>query len=316
MKRKLGVTLITATAGFAAAGFFLRRWQVAAAFEKGTGLLIPGSPATAALLVMLAVAAAVELPLCWRMFREEAPKGYLANLAAPNMALGVAAIVAGALLFAGGALGIRDYVLHMDGNVVRLTLGICLVPTGICVGLAGLLGQQREEAKGRFQGALLAPGYCGCVWLVAAYQGHTANPNIMEYMFLLVGIVCEIFASYAAASFSFEKPRPVLCGFCSAMGAVLLTVSAADHPWGMDMLAVCGFGLYLMAQFVCLVWCRMRPPKLEAWTPPPEEKKDGETKDGEKPETRGEMNEAFQETAEASGETREQQDQPRGEEDE
>lgn len=274
MKRKLGFALALSALGLGVAGLFLRRWQLGTAFEPDSGLLTPHQPATIALIAAVVAAAALAVGLSVALFRGEAPKGYLANLAAPNLAVGLLTLLAGGLLFAGGALGIRDYALHLNDRIVRLILGIALVPTGIAVGLIGLLGQQRSEAKGRFHGALLAPGYCACLWLITAFQGHAANPNVMEYAFLLMGIVCVVFACYAAASFSFEKPRPILCGAASALGIVLLMVSAADHPWGMDQLTLLGFEGYLIAQLICLVSCRMRPPELEKWEAPAEETED------------------------------------------
>lgn len=270
MKRNLGFALVLSTVGLGLAGLFLRRWQLATAFEPDTGLLTPGQPATAALIGVTVLAAALALGLSVALFRGEAPKGYLANLAAPNLAVGLLTILAGALLFAGGVLGVRDYALRMDDRVVRLIQGLLLAPGGVCVGFIGLLGQQRKEAKGRFHPALPVPAYCGCVWLVAAYQGHTANPNVMEYMFLLLGIVCAIGACYAGAAFSFEKARPILCGALSSMGVVLLMVAAADRPWGMDLLTILGFEVYLLAQLICLVSCKVWPPQLEPWTPPEE----------------------------------------------
>lgn len=271
MKRIAAFGLTASAVVCGLAGFLLRRWQLDTAFEAASGLLTPHQPATVALIAVVALAASLAVGLAAVLFRGEAPKGYLANLAAPNLGVGLVTLLAGGLLFAAGVLGIRDYALHMDDRIVRLVLGICLAPTGIAVGLIGLLGQQRKEAKGRFHGALLAPGYCACVWLISAFQGHAANPNVMEYVFLLTGIVCVVFACYASASFSFEKPRPILCAAASAMGVVLLAVSAADHPWGMDRLCVFGFGVYLLAQLVCLTWCRVAPPELEEWTAPAEE---------------------------------------------
>lgn len=268
MKRKMGFALVLSAVGLGLAGFFLRRWQLATAFEAASGLLTPGRPATAALIAVIVLAAALAVGLSVALFRGEAPKGYLANLAAPNLAVGLLTLLAGGLLFAGGVLGVRDYALHLDDRIVRLVLGVCLAPTGIAVGLIGLLGQQRREAKGRFHGALLAPGYCACVWLISAFQGHAANPNVMEYAFLLMGIVCVVFACYTAASFSFEKPRPILLAASSALGMVLLGVSAADHPWGMDLLTLLGFEGYLIAQLICLVSCKARPPELEEWVAP------------------------------------------------
>ena len=40
-------------------GFFLRRWELATAFEAETGLAIPGAPATVALIVLSVVVAAL-----------------------------------------------------------------------------------------------------------------------------------------------------------------------------------------------------------------------------------------------------------------
>lgn len=271
MKRTpLALVFILLVPVFATTGFFLRRWQVNTAFEPVSGLPIPAS-ATYVLMALLAVAALTVLGLAWQLFRGETPKGYLANLAAPNLGVGILTLVAGAVLFAGGLLGIRDFVLGMDERIIRLVLGVCLASSGVCVGLVGLLGQQRQEAKGRFCGALLLPAFCACAWVLATYQGHIANPNMMEYVFLVLGILCVILACYAMASFSFEKPRPILCAFFSAMGVILLMVSAADRPWGMDAMAIWGFAVYLFVQLICLLSCRMRPPKLEEWTPPPEE---------------------------------------------
>lgn len=287
MKRIAAFGLTASAVVCGLAGFLLRRWQLDTAFEAASGLLTPHQPATVALIAVVALAASLAVGLAAVLFREEAPKGYLANLAAPNLGVGLVTLLAGGLLFAAGVLGIRDYALHMDDRIVRLVLGLSLVVTGIAVGLIGLLGQQRREAKGRFAGALLAPGYCACVWLIAAFQGHTANPNIMEYVFLLLGILCAIFAGYAAASFAFETPRPVLCAVTSSMGTVLLFIALADRPRGMDRLALCGFLTHLFVQLLCLVWCRMYPPELEEWTPPQEEE-----------------------------DAPQQQDQPRGEEDE
>lgn len=290
MKRKLGFALILSTVGLGLAGLFLRRWQLASAFEPDTGLLIPGQPATAALIGVMVLAAAVLTALSMALFRgDECPRGYLANLAAPNLVIGLLTLVAGALLFAGGALGVRDFALHMNDQVMRLVLGISLVAAGPAVGLVGLLGQQRKEARGRFHGALVVPAYCACVWFFATFRGHTANPNIMEYVFLLLGILSAISGCYAAASFAFEKPRPILCAVSSSVGTVLLMVASAGQPQGMDLLTVLGFEVYLLAQLICLVSCKVWPPELEEWTPPSE------------PE---------------QTETQQEQVQPRGEEDE
>ena len=311
MNRRLTLALPLAAVGFGAAGFFLRRWQLETAFEEVSGLLIPGKPATIALVAMLIAAAAICIAIGFAALSKNIPSGYLTNLAAPHAAVSGLDFLAGGLLVAAGAWEIgrfvalvRDWAMFTlsdlpavvagaagEFGVIRLVLSVCLIPTGICMILVGMLGNQRDEGKGRFRSILLAPGYCACVWLVAAYQKHTTNPNIMEYLFLLLGIVCVIFAAYAAASFSFEKPRPILCAVSGTMGIVLLAVSAADRPQGIDLLTLLGFGIYLLTRLICLTACSVRPPQLTRWLPRAE-------------------------TAEASEQNAEEQIQPRGEENE
>ena len=62
MRKELVLPVTAAVSG--AAGFFLRRWELASAFEADTGLPIPGMPATWALIALSAAAVLALALLC------------------------------------------------------------------------------------------------------------------------------------------------------------------------------------------------------------------------------------------------------------
>lgn len=267
-----------------AAGTLLRLWQRHTAFEPDTGLLTPGLPATAC-VVILALAAALALFLLARWaVRGAELKSYLAAFALPRRWLAWVYAAAGALLLAGGLLGLWRYRLGLDEQMSRLILSVCLLPTGVGVGAVGWLGGQRAEGKGRFAWLLLGPGYCGCLWLVSAYQGHTGNPNVMEYLFYFLGAVCAVVCCYMMASFSFEKPQALWCLWLGSLGLVFLAMSAADFVETgarMELLVTAGYALYLAAQLICLLTHCDTPADLEPWIPEETEDEEIEVTDHE-----------------------------------
>ena len=70
MRKELVLPVTAAVSG--AAGFFLRRWELASAFEADTGLPIPGMPATWALIALSAAAVlALLIVINMRQSRDE-----------------------------------------------------------------------------------------------------------------------------------------------------------------------------------------------------------------------------------------------------
>lgn len=272
MKKRLvfGLTALALTLGAAGA----RSWQRQAAFEPGTGLLTPGHPATWCLVALVAVGALALLALAGWCVKGTQLTSYLRAFALPVSGLLAVYLLAGALLVAAGVLGLEEARQGLSTQTSRAVLAGCLIPGGLCVALVGWLGAQRREAEGRFAWSLLGPGVCGCVWLVAAYQGHTANPTTMDYAPYLLGAACAVCACYTMASFSFEKPQSFWCLWLCGAGLVLLATAVADSLMGgetMALLVCLGYGLYLAAQLTCLL-CRLEAePRLEPWEPPAEE---------------------------------------------
>ncbi len=272
MKKRLAFALSLTAAVVGAAA--LRYWQRAAAFEPDTGLLTPGAAPTWCLAALFA-AAAVAFALLGRWVAKGARwRSYLASFALPHRAMLAVYLLAGGALVGAGLLGIRERQMYLNDQLSRYIFSIALLPTGLDLALVGWLNAQRQEAQGRFAWPLLAPGWSGCVWLIAAYQAHTAQPNTWAYAPYFLGAVCAVTACYAMASFSFERPRPAWCLWLCAMGLTLLATTVVDAWVTGDryLLLVClGFMLYLAAQAKCLLYRGGRPAELEPWEAPAEE---------------------------------------------
>ena len=266
MKPRRAVGLSLTAAVVAAAG--LRYWQRATAFEPDTGLLTPGAAPTWCLLALFA-ASAVAFALLGRWVAKGVEwRSYLASFALPHRVMLAVYLLAGGLLVGAGLMGIREHQMYWNEQLSRYVLSIALLPTGLDLALVGWLNAQRQEAQGRFAWPLLVPGWCGCVWLIAAYQAHTAQPNAWAYAPYFLGAVCAVTACYAIASFSFERPRPAWCLWLCAAALVLLATAVVDALMGADrycLLLCLGFMLYLAAQMKCLL-CRAEvKADLELW---------------------------------------------------
>ena len=106
MRKELVLPVTAAVSG--AAGFFLRRWELASAFEADTGLPIPGMPATWA-LIALSAAAVLALALLCRGSHRVFPGGYDEAFSARGRTLYMAGMVAAAFLMViAGALFLME----------------------------------------------------------------------------------------------------------------------------------------------------------------------------------------------------------------
>ena len=292
MKKLLtfGCPLALAVAG---AGW-LRAWQRRADFDAD-GLLTRG-PASVC-LVILALVAAVGFGLlshmsltdvsARRLKEQRKMRGYLSAFALPHKALIVVYLMAGGLLLAAGLLGIRDHQAGLNVRTSYYIFSIALVPTGLDLALVGWLNAQKEEAQGRFAWPLLLPGWCGCIWLIAAYQSQTAQPNPMAYGLYFLGALSAVGGSYMMAAFSFERSRSVPCAWLSAMGLILLATAVVDGYVLKDtpqMLTCLGYMVYLAVQLKCLLYRSAVPADLIPWEPAEDEIPDSQRPDHEKTE--------------------------------
>lgn len=266
--------LPAAAAGMAAVCAALRRWHLAAAFEPETGLLIPDHLSTYLLVGVAAAGALGFLYLAWKSGGDY-PKSYLHSFHAPHPLALAAGLLSAILLVAAGCLGIMNYVSYSHRQLSRLLLGITLLPCGLCVAEITRRSFVGDEKKGRLSALLLAPGYCGCLWLLQAYQTHTANPVTLDYVFLLLGIVAATLALYYQASFSFEGPRPRRAKFFSALAVELLVVGMVHFEDRMTTCLTAGMALFLLTRLTVLCYRGEHPSPLPPLELPQE---DDETK--------------------------------------
>ena len=281
MKKLLAFGLpLTAAVALAA---YLRWWQRLTAFET-SGLLTPRAPATWCLVGLVLLAAVGFFLLARRLLSSGGRRvkggtdfqSYLSAFALPHRVMMVVYLLSGGLLVAAGLLGIRERQLGLSDQISRYIFSIALVPTGLDLALVGWLGAQRQEAQGRFAWPLLLPGWCGCAWLISAYQAHTAQPNMMAYALYLLGALCAVGGCYYMAAFSFERPRSASCAWLSAMGLTLLATAVVDALMTKNTcqgLVCLGYMLYLAAQLKCLLYRSAVPAKLEPWEAPVEDEK-------------------------------------------
>lgn len=281
MKKK-SVSFALALAALLIAGVGARFWQRGTAFEPETGLLKAGMPATYCLVALVALGAAALFWLGRRVGRETSFSGYLSAFASPARGMNLLYLLSGALLVAGGVLGIMDYRLGLNERLGWGIFGGCMCLAGVGVVLIGWLNAAKREAAGRFAWPLLLPGYCGCAWLIVCYQDRASEPNLMAHVFYLLGAVCAVVCCYLIASFSFEKPQVALTLWLGGVAVLCLFVSAiADLPAEgrrMETLVSLGYALYLMLQMAALLKHCVVPAQLERWTPPPSEEESNEAK--------------------------------------
>lgn len=281
--KKALVWLIPAlTLGFGGLGAVLYGRFLRTAMEADTALLTPGRAETYILVAVVAAAAAILAALAW-LARGKYPDSYGHCFYAPNPLPLAAAVIAGGLVTAAGILAAMGYITLADRQLSRMVLGVMLIPAGVVMEEIARRNFRGEAQKSRLSGLLLVPGYAACVWLVYAYQTHTANPVVLDYVFLLLGIMAAILAFYYQASFSFDRPKPVRAIWTAAVAVVLL-LTAMGH--GEDAMTMClsgGVSLYLLCQMTVLLYRGVHPADLAPLKLP-----GGET-DGETPDYTNEM---------------------------
>ncbi len=270
-------------AGLCAAA--LRKWQLASAFEAGTGLSVPWAPASVILTCVLVMSGAWFIILAmyqplsrrpntaggaqrWDLAFLDAGDAVYPVLVVASSFLAVAASVA---LF---PLGLRQWQEYQTAVAAELqppsTNGVLTIATaaGALAAFLGLLQMGRDGLRpgrrGRGGYAAALPGVAGCVWLMESFRAHAANPVLWDYVPLLLAIVCGMlfFMDFAGMSAGTSKPRRLL--WMAAMTLVLsiqaMVSAAAERTWG-DV-------LLLSAQLLAAAAVLWRlPPNLE--NPPP-----------------------------------------------
>ena len=267
--RKELILPVTAIVG-GAIGFFLRRLELATAFEPDTGLPIEGMPVTWALIALSAAVAVVLLLLCLGVgkgFEGGYDQAFRARDAAPYMmgmtagafltaAAGVLLLLKLPRLYAEASLETGGFPMFSLVPMVLLAV-LCLCSAWSML----MLGKNnyRGEEKGKYSAWLLIPAYTCCMWLIVSYQEHSGDPIILDYVYQLFSVIAAVLGCYFLSGFGFGRSRPAAAAFFSAeaMYFALVTLADAHEPAFLLLYAGCFF--YFAASSVALLYNLGRP---------------------------------------------------------
>ena len=279
MRKEIVLPCVAAGAG--AAGFFLRRWELATAFEPDTGLATPGMPATYALLGLTAAVILALVFLC-RGKHNPLSGGYDQAFDARGNTPYLTAVVAAAFLLLGGAVllalalpqdyreAVAEAMSSQGGNPLftvmpRLLLALLALISFFCL-LSTAKNNFRGEGRGKYSFTLLMPAYTCCLWLIAAYQQRAADPVMLDYFYELIAIITALLGLYFTAGFSFERAKVFRASFFSLLGVYFSMVTLADaHPLAVVLLYL--FAIVYLIASTCVLLHNAALPE-GAWTPP------------------------------------------------
>ena len=256
MRKELLIPAVAVAGG--AAGFALRRWELATGFVPDTGLPIPGAPSNLALIALSAAMAALLALLCLAG-RGHSLAGYRQAFQAEGCtAYAGAGTLSGFLLLAAGALMAAQPLTGGQVVYTRLITAALALVAGVCVILT-VRDNFRGLGSGKYSFKLLMPAYAYCVWLIAAYQVRAGDPVRLDYVYELFAIITSLLGLYSAASFSFERGRVLPASLFSLLGVYFSLVTLADGHQLPDLLLYAFSILYLLTNTVTLLRNAARP---------------------------------------------------------
>lgn len=260
MKKALILPVLSVLGGLA--GFALRNWQLSAAVDPVSGILLPTHPATLGLLLLSAGAALLALLLPRRV---RCPEGVENVFFCPHSLYMALTAAAGLLLLGTGGLGLlgtlRSYQDLMAVAAVAqerapfpvldaLCGGLCL-PAGVGILVFGRGNYRGTDSPGRLLSSL-APGYLALLLLIRFYVGHSSDPLLLRYAWPLLGWIATLLALYCVASCGYRGPAPRTTLFFSGAAVFLQLTSLADRPERFQVLCALALTLYLLAQSTAL----------------------------------------------------------------
>ncbi len=235
------------TAVMGLTGYWIRM-LVYATLVDDRNLLLRGNPLEWMLYLLLAGAAG----LIWVDVRKaEGPKTYAPNFGPSNAA------ALGSILFAGGILltmlgaGRPELLLELGCQVLGLAAAGCLLLTAWC------------RHRGTVPFFLLHCVVCVYLgsYMISHYRQWSSNPQLQDYVFQMLALVCMTLFAYEQAAFSLnmgKRRRLLLMGLMGALCCLTALAQTQD-----------GF-LYLTGAVWCLTGlCRWEP--LEEPKEEPEE---------------------------------------------
>ncbi len=278
MRRDIVLPVLAVAGGVA--GFFLRRWQLASAYDPETELFVHSAPATGALLGLTALLALAFLLAVLK--KKEGLDDFLPAFGSPGTGQMTIFAAAGLLMMAAGMAGLfsglraiqlwqlapEEY--QLSTLATRLLAAALCLPAGNAVLLMGRMAYRGELDK---LACFLSPfpALAALVWLFSTHLEHGTEPVLMKYALGLFAALLLTLAHYCVAGFLYGKPRPRGTLFFALTGVALGITSLADGPDLFTAAATAAFSLSALGFARAL----LAGPWPERMPPPEEEEQDG-----------------------------------------
>ncbi len=278
MRRDIFLPVLAVAGGVA--GFFLRRWQLASAYDPETELFVHSAPATGALLGLTALLALAFLLAVLK--KKEGLDDFLPAFGSPGTGQMTIFAAAGLLMMAAGMAGLfsglraiqlwqlapEEY--QLSTLATRLLAAALCLPAGNAVLLMGRMAYRGELDK---LACFLSPfpALAALVWLFSTHLEHGTEPVLMKYALGLFAALLLTLAHYCVAGFLYGKPRPRGTLFFALTGVALGITALADGPDLFAAVATAAFSLSALGFARAL----LAGPWPERMPPPEEEEQDG-----------------------------------------
>lgn len=231
------------------AGFALRRWELATAYDPELRLM-QQCPATWMLWALGAVLLVLFSLSCLSMGREKRSPAQWFYM--PRTGYMTMAVCAGFLLMITGLVGFwQQRTLYHKEPVAMLCYVLCLVG-GVCVLMMG-----QAVYRGRWSRntpvLVMGPSFCTLVWLVATYQENARQPEVGLFVWQILSACAVVLALYGMVTLAIGKGGAGRTCVFTLMGISLSAITLADGHDLADTLLYLFAMIYLTAQAYLLL---------------------------------------------------------------
>lgn len=248
MKREIVLPAAAWAGGLA--GFFLRRWEIAVAYDAQTKLMSP-CVQTWLLVALMALLPAAFCALCRRALRDRPRGGQDGGAGSVYLALNA---IGAFLLILAGILGLgRQSRVYPKSPIALLTYAACVVAGAAVIAAAGQIAHDRRAL--RFPILLMAPSFAALLWLIALYQQFARQPVLLLYLWQLLAHVAVVLSLYCMVSLTLGKGSAARVSWLSLWAISLTLTSLADGPSLLSLL----FSAFALSYLTAQAYLLLRP---------------------------------------------------------
>ena len=252
-------------------GAFMLWVHTLSAFEETTGLPIPGSPWSYAVIVF-ALLNALILFFWVRSFRKyPPPRRHAEALSAGGRAYPIVSAVIGGIMFGGALLNLFDYLRASDSSLeLAAVVFSFLCAFSMMTFMIGLSGGGRG-ARLKIVCILLFL----CTWLLSTYKAFAADPILWHFAPRILSISASTLAFYYIAGIIYGHPRHLRALYFSLLGTFSCIFTLSDSlPVSQQIISL---SLALMTLLLAFLLVNNMAPAAK---PEPESAEDFEANEG------------------------------------